>query len=545
MTFKVKLKYSTFLCISVILSACGGGSGSSSSSSSSGGTTPPPVADTTAPTVTFNPTTLSIESGQTETSTLTATDTVGVTMGPTVTCTNGGVFSDSTFSAPTVSQITQSICTASASDAAGNSASATLSVTINPPTTSKAGEVVGVFNPPLHLLIGNGDVGGVREGYSSAVFASRRVSGNATSNIEVVAIAGDAILPFDYDKDDIVVVDGVFNSVDFIQTPSLRGSGLPDASISILSSEENKLYWNSLVSPAGVPDLFENRETIDVDAPCYVEGTNTQFANDVIIGQKSNGLSLFDVDSGSDFTNSNNFTATLVSETGGNRSLCHFLRGIIPFEIYNQNLSVFNANFQPVTAIDYDTNEIVFFGDTNGDDNLEELGAVPLLVDSNKDLKIVDVLSRGSSSQVPRYFLILLTDGEHNGDHRLVLVSIDSDTGELEQEIIYAWNEGVPIGMAQSQFGGSLEGGIFRTDLIVVLGTTEQSLFFDNLRPLDGNFSDPPIYREPVLFEVGLGAGSVVAGRKPDVPTLDEPDYGILVSFPENGEVRYISPEAQ
>ncbi len=128
-------KKSLFMGFSVIalgsLTACGGGGGGGGNNSAP----PPPAQDTTAPNVSFSPATLTVESGMTGTSTLTATDNVGVTSGPTVTCTNGGAFDvgSNTFTAATVSTETTSECTATASDAAGNQGSATLTVTMTPP----------------------------------------------------------------------------------------------------------------------------------------------------------------------------------------------------------------------------------------------------------------------------------------------------------------------------------------------------------------------------------------------------------------------------
>ena len=134
------------LASALLLSACGGGG-------SSGGTTttpppPPPAADTTAPAVSFSPTTLSVESESTGTSTLTATDAVGITNGPNVTCTNGGDFDVTTniFTAAAVTVDTQSICTATASDAAGNQGTATLTVTMTAIVPDTEAPTV-TFNP--------------------------------------------------------------------------------------------------------------------------------------------------------------------------------------------------------------------------------------------------------------------------------------------------------------------------------------------------------------------------------------------------------------
>jgi len=139
---------STAITLSALIGvSCGGGSGGSSVPPPP----PPPPPDTTAPTVAFNPATLTVESRGTGSSTLTATDNVGVTTGPTVTCTNGGTYSGGTFTAPVVTANTTSECTATAGDAAGNESTATLTVTITPDTTAP---VVTISPTTLSLLSG-------------------------------------------------------------------------------------------------------------------------------------------------------------------------------------------------------------------------------------------------------------------------------------------------------------------------------------------------------------------------------------------------------
>ena len=111
-------------------------------------TTPTPVADVTSPAVSFNPSTLSVASAGTGSATLSATDAVGISSGPDVTCTNGGIFNVATnvFTATAVTEETQSVCTATASDAAGNQGSATLTVTISAPEPDTTPPVIG-FSP--------------------------------------------------------------------------------------------------------------------------------------------------------------------------------------------------------------------------------------------------------------------------------------------------------------------------------------------------------------------------------------------------------------
>ena len=98
------------------------------------------------------------------------------------------------------------------------------------------------------------------------------------------------------------------------------------------------------------------------------------------------------------------------------------------------------------------------------------------------------------------------------------------------------------LSIYKGQFGGLEEGGNFRADLVVVLGNTEQSFFFDNLLPLDEGFGTTPVYAEPELFNVGIGAGSAVAASNPRGHSLGEPEYGVLVSYPNTGEIIYINP---
>ncbi|PHR57473.1 MAG: peptidase [Robiginitomaculum sp.] len=133
------------LCATFVLASCGGGGGTTTSPP------PPPTGDTTAPTVTFSTNTLTVQSGGTSAITLTATDNIAVTSGPTVTCTNGGSFANNTFTGPSVTVDTTSVCTATASDAAGNTGSSTLTVTV-PSWTSAQFENEGLFKNKCDII---------------------------------------------------------------------------------------------------------------------------------------------------------------------------------------------------------------------------------------------------------------------------------------------------------------------------------------------------------------------------------------------------------
>ena len=148
MALKTLLNTTAITLSAIVIVSCGGGSGGSSAPPPP---PPPPPPDTSAPRVSFSPASLTVISTGTGTSNLMATDNVAVTSGPTVSCTNGGSFSAGTFTAPAVTSTTISECTATASDAAGNQGTATLTVTINPDTTAP----IITFNP-VSLMVASG-----------------------------------------------------------------------------------------------------------------------------------------------------------------------------------------------------------------------------------------------------------------------------------------------------------------------------------------------------------------------------------------------------
>ncbi len=154
--FKANSLPALSLASALLLSACGGGGGGGSTTTP---TPPPPVTDNIAPALSFSPATLSVESEGSASSTLTATDARGITVGPTVNCTNGGEFNvgTNTFTAAAVSADTQSVCTATASDAAGNQGSATLTVSMTAVVPDSEAPVV-TFNP-VTLTVSSGGTG--------------------------------------------------------------------------------------------------------------------------------------------------------------------------------------------------------------------------------------------------------------------------------------------------------------------------------------------------------------------------------------------------
>ena len=402
------------------------------------------------------------------------------------------------------------------------------------------GTSIGFFDPALSLRTGNtGAIGGsARSTYAFSVQQT------ASGEYKIHVLGGQGSIPLEYDKTDEYLVEGSFESVDYIDAPSLYANGLVEPEITVLSEAADKLFWLHM-NLRFFPYTFRVMSEIDVEAPCYVEGTNTYWAGDVLVGQRGLGMSLFEIDTGLEGSKSDGFTSQLRAQSAPGRSLCWFLRGTLPaqFMIDTPQLRVYSDTL--ATAIDYETNEIVYLGDAADDGFIEELGSVAILTESSKSLEIVDVISHGTSNQSPRYFLVLMTDGNDPGEHRLVRIALEdqldslgNSAGEiLTQKVVHAWEDGVPVGMVQAPLGGQQYGGYLYPDLAVVLGTTDHSFFFDNITFAPG---EPPDYSDPVKFNVGKGAGSAIAVDRPDGPQLDEPSVGMLVSFPDTGEVTFI-----
>jgi len=520
------------------LAACGGGS--------SGGSSPPaPPPQVAAPSVDITASEATVLAGEAFDSQISANADGSATSVISVSCTNGVVPTTDGFrieiTAPVVSVLTESECTATVTDSSGRTASDTLTVTILPQTA--VGQMVGIFDPPLHLALPNFNRPSESDSYGNHILTVAQ-SSTASGMYEIKAIEGTASVPRQYDRDDIVLVEGQYLSVDFVQSPSLFAHGLPDASLSVASEIENRIYWYAQDLQT---EVFSVREIIEVNSPCFIAQTQQSFANDLVVGQVNEGLTVFDIDTGTDFSNTENFVATSIQEIGAGRSLCHILRGLVPTSIVDQypgfwDFPAFDPAYAlPLAAIDYNTLELVFFGDVDGDNMLDEMGAVPIETNATGPLDIVQVLSRGKST-APYYFLVLLSDGNDNGEHRLVQINFDTQTFEISQQVLHEWSVGVPVSMLQGQVGGSSEGGQFRPDLVVVLGTTEQSFFFDNLLPLAEGFATPPLYGTPAFFDVGVGAGSAVAAQSPFAPDATDPPHGVLVSYLDTGYVFYISP---
>jgi len=462
---------------------------------------------------------------------------------PDVTCTNNiqvsiPVFTHE-FTMPEVSVLTEASCIATLTDSAGRTRTDTITFTILPRTD--IGQVVGIYDPPLKLVEGNSNLP-TTEAFGSHIVG---VVETPSGDYQIRAIGAEYDSGWrTYYRDDELTFEGTFRGIDYFDSPSLLAHGLPSASYSVVNSAENTIYWHA--QDDGTRNL-SLRETISgIDQPCFLRGTDILFGRDLIVGTRNSGFVIFDLEPDPTTSVPESFTAIPRQYLGAGRSFCHVQRGPLPRPYddllpYGQPRPWTGPSYaNPVRAIDFDALEIVYYGDANNDNTLVELGSVPIETNSTKKLEIIQVISTGTTSQSPNYVLLLLTDGSHNGEHRVIQLA--TENGIDDQRIIHEWTEGVPVAMLVSNVGGELLERNYRSDLVVVLGTTEESLFFDNIRPLDAP-TNYPIFAEPTKFKVGIGAGSAVAADRP-WPSSDQsvPDSGVLISYPETGEIVYVSP---
>lgn len=640
---KLHLKHFAITVLSsLVLSSCGGGGSSNNSSSS---TQPPPL-DTTVPNVTFSPTSLSVESGTTGDSTLTATDNVGVISGPTVTCTNGGNFdvTTNTFTAATITVETTSVCTATARDAAGNEGAATLTVMMTPPLDTTVqpppppdfsfdasvplqpvlegnifpievsdsvvgnveirqisgptaveldnngtatnmflapdieidvidtmvfevtgtssgmsatvtlnvdirgfagpGKPVALFEPGFELLAGNiavpAAIGGGLNGSlgNSAIGSALQFPGSDDNPKEFVFFGSEDAGFTTYRTEDDVTSSEIFSESSFFEVGTLsfnlQGDSGSGGNFVLLDEVEGKFrYFIELGS--STPFSVTEAESFDINNPCYVAERVDTGQDFIWVGQRNDGLSLIRLLPLGD----GRFDTEVLDEIGDSRSLCHIVTTKLSDRI-SPGFSNDDSGLSDIITVDYDTNELVLYGDIDEDSTYDELEVVPIETQSTANLSIVDVFSRGTESRGPNYLVILLADNTVDGDHRLVLVAQNADDGEIVQTV-YQLSEGIPIALNDGPYIGDSPGNLFERDIVVVTENSGAYVFEFINDP--NSTTTPPTYGQPIFFDTGNGAGSAVTASLSNT-LLDASinPFVLLVAYPETGLVRQFEP---
>jgi hypothetical protein len=122
----------------------------------------------------------------------------------------------------------------------------------------------------------------------------------------------------------------------------------------------------------------------------------------------------------------------------------------------------------------------------------------------------------------PTAMALVFTDGTHNGEHRLVIASLDTARNVVQQT--YSLGLGVPIEV----FTDNLDADSNFPEIVIVKSSSPQAEIFEPTG--SGNIS---AFSGPQYLEIGLGASSAVRSGMLSL-------QGISVAFPDKRQVRVI-----
>jgi len=508
--FRKTIQVSAMALLAAGVTACGGGS------SSGGSVTPPPappVADTTVPIVSFNVSTLTVVSGETGTSTLTATDNVGVTSGPTTTCTNGGSFSGNTFTAPTVTSDTTVICTASASDAAGNSGTADLTVTVTPPVPDTTAPTL-TFSP-ASLTVASGTTGtstlaamdnvGVTSGPTVTCTNGGSFAGNTftppavTSITDVVCTAtaedlagntGTAELPVTVNPPGTSVT--ISGSITFDHVPfnaatsalnynSITQDPAPGLTLEALNRNGDILQTTTTDANGDYSVTVDPNTDVRIRVKAQMIQTSGAQWNVRVVDNTSSGA-LYSLQGAISNSGTVNSTRNLNAASGWGGSSYTSTRAAAPFAI----LAPIYESIQRVVAVDSD----VIFPAIDFNWSVSNRAGMNSNVSFAVNIANGDI---GTSSYI----------SSSNGNRRiLILGDEENDTDEYDEHVvIHEWGHYFEDQLSRSDSIGGPHGQGDRLDPRVALGEG-----FGNA--LSGIMTDDPFYRDS--FGSGQGSGFAI-----------------------------------
>lgn len=342
-----------------------------------------------------------------------------------------------------------------------------------------------------------------------------------------------------------------FHPEDIVLFDPLRFNGVtrsrgPD--FIVLSSDRDALEW------------YTNEELFDEDGfligtrmllqqsepfidPCTVVGRASTGNDFAWVGLREGGVVVTDVipvkaTDGATVS----FEQTRLQTLGAGRSLCFILATELPRRFDPANI----INIRPgLITVDFLNKELLLVADTDSDGIWEELEVVPLDLAGNPNLEIVDILSQGSPSQMPRYIAILVSDGVEGGDHRLIIVAQRNDDLEIFQET-YQWSGGAPIKLLRGPFAGEagnlgdLAANQSRQDFAVISGSATGNVILRDIG-YPNPIADVPIFAEAEPFPFMAGASSAITASY-SVKDADPDSYarfGIVATFPGDRSLRF------
>ncbi|WP_291048508.1 hypothetical protein [Hyphomonas sp.] len=233
------------------------------------------------------------------------------------------------------------------------------------------------------------------------------------------------------------------------------------------------------------------------------------------LGLQNTGLSVYDGGSLQDET----ATVTKVADFINNQSLCNI--ALVGSSVFGNSLST-GSPFVPFLRLNEETQTLEFYTDFNGSGNYTLVSSSPVVTGIPSGQRLAGTrlyYGPGNATQI----LMLYTDDNHQGQHRLVVAGID-DTGDILQSQ-HAWPLGIPGDIRIIDGNGD---GL--RDVVIVSPTSPQAIIFSQTGSPSAQ-NPMGLTSEPRYLEIGLGASSLSA-LGAQIPDL------FAATYPEKKELR-------
>ena len=212
-------------------------------------------------------------------------------------------------------------------------------------------------------------------------------------------------------------------------------------------------------------------------------------------------------------------TVSKVADFINNQSLCNI--ALVGSSVFGNSLSS-GSPFVQFLRLNEETQTLEFYTDFNGNGNYTLVSSSPVVTGIASGQRLAGTrlyYGPGNATQI----LMLYTDDNHQGQHRLVVAGID-DTGDILQSQ-HAWPLGIPGDIRIIDGNGD---GL--RDVVIVSPTSPQAIIFSQTGSPSAQ-NPMGLTSEPRYLEIGLGASSLSAlsAQFPDL---------FAATYPEKKELR-------
>lgn len=252
---------------------------------------------------------------------------------------------------------------------------------------------------------------------------------------------------------------------------------------------------------------------VTISAPCTVGHATVVSGTGLIVGQRG-GFTVLSGSSG----------ATQIYRTvNTGRPACAVLSPRQPI-----NGGLFGGTWPalpPLITLDTESNELSVYRatHTSGMAQYQLLEKTAVQLNSPKPLKLVTWTT--GHGQVSNAMALVFSDGEYEGEHRLVIVGLDGSHALVQRT--HTWVGGAP----QSIILGNLNGDLAYPEVIIISPDSPQAAVFESSTVINSIGPLGP----PTYFEIGLGATAALSTFNDVLQT-----GGTLFAFPEQKLIKVI-----